>query len=96
MAKGKKRQPGPQASRAQSSSLEREQGEKPVTLKDMLGADTLAKLKLQAETLKQEEVRQKEAKRQEAEAAREAERKRREQDFEYLLNESSLDWKKYK
>ena len=94
MAKGKKRPSGSQTSWAQGP--DREQGEKPVTLKDMLGADTLAKLKLQAETLKQEEVRQKEAKRQEAEAAREAERKRREQDFEYLLNESSLDWKKYK
>ncbi len=94
MAKGKKRQPGSQVSRAQGSALE--QGEKPVTLKDMLGADTLAKLKQQAETLKQEEARLEEAKRREAEAAREAERKRREQDFEYLLNESSLDWKKYK
>ncbi|OXS59913.1 hypothetical protein B1A99_10290 [Cohnella sp. CIP 111063] len=95
MAKGKKRHAGHQASRAHGAPQE-QGGEKPVTLKDMLGADTLAKLKQQAETLKQEEAKLKEAKRQEAEAAKEAERKRREQDFEYLLNESSLDWKKYK
>jgi len=95
MAKGKKRHSGHPASRAHGAPQE-QAGEKPVTLKDMLGADTLAKLKQQAETLKQEEARLKEAKRQEAEAAKEAERKRREQDFEYLLNESSLDWKKYK
>jgi hypothetical protein len=73
-----------------------EQADKPVTLKDRLGADTLAKLKLQAESLKQEEVRAAEAKRKEAEAAREEERKRKEQDFGYLLNHSSQDWKKFK
>lgn len=67
----------------------------PVTLKDLLGAGTVAKLKEQAEAMKQEEAKQREAKRQEAEAARIAEQKLKEKDFEYLLNNSSTNWKKY-
>jgi len=73
-----------------------ENGDRPVTLKDRLGSETLEKLKQQAEALKQEEERRQETKRKEAEAAREAERKRKEQDFEYLLNNTALDWKKFK
>ncbi|TFE22758.1 YqkE family protein [Cohnella luojiensis] len=69
--------------------------DKPVTLKDLLGAGTVAKLKEQAEAMKLEEAKQRESKRQEAEAARIAEQKLKEKDFEYLLNNSSMDWKKY-
>jgi len=97
MAKGKKRPRGPYVSGdSGSTGAYGDQGEKPVTLKDRLGSDTLAKLKQQAETLKQEEERVREAKRLEAEAAKEAEKKKQEQDFGYLLSQSSLDWKKYK
>ncbi|MBB6735173.1 YqkE family protein [Cohnella zeiphila] len=66
------------------------------TLKDLLNAETLGKLKAQADALKAEEASRKEEKRRQEEEAREAERKRRENDFEYLLNESGMDWKKYK
>ncbi|WP_373231150.1 YqkE family protein [Cohnella sp.] len=70
--------------------------DKPVTLRDMLGAATVAKLKEHAEALKQEEVDQQEKKRLEVEAARIAQQKLNEKDFEYLLNNSSMDWKKHK
>jgi hypothetical protein len=70
--------------------------DKPVTLKDMLGADTIAKLKQQAEMLKQEEVDLREQKRLAVEAARIEQQKLNEKDFEYLLNHSNLDWKKHK
>ncbi len=89
MANSKKRQ-----RQAPSTTTDRE--DKPVTLKDLLGAETVAKLKQQADTLKQEEAKQQEKKRAEAEAARLAELKLKEKDFEYLLNNSSMDWKKYK
>jgi len=91
MGKTKKRTNGPRP--AEPGNVP---DDKPMTLKDMLGADTIAKLKRQADDLKQEEANRKETLRKEAEAAREAERKRREQDFGFLLENSSLDWKKYK
>ncbi|MFC5472251.1 YqkE family protein [Cohnella suwonensis] len=70
--------------------------DKPVTLKDLLGAGVIAKLKEQAVALKQEEADKAQRKRREQEEAREAERKRNENDFSYLLNHSSQDWKKFK
>ncbi|MFC5405924.1 YqkE family protein [Cohnella soli] len=70
--------------------------DKPVTLKERLGAGVIAKLKEQAELLKQEEADSARRKRQEHEEARQAERKRNENDFSYLLNNSSQDWKKFK
>ncbi|CAM3918708.1 YqkE family protein [Cohnella lubricantis] len=66
------------------------------TLKELLSADVLGKLKAQAEELKADEARRKEQKRQEEEEARKAEQKRLENNFEYLLNNSSMDWKKHK
>ncbi|MBO9599859.1 MAG: YqkE family protein [Cohnella sp.] len=69
--------------------------EKPATLRDLLGADTIAKLKRQAEMLKQEEAAKQEAKRAEAEAARLAEQKRNENDFAYLLEHSKVKGTKY-
>lgn len=71
-------------------------GERPATLKDLLGADTVAKLKAQAEELKAEEARQAALRRQREEEARQAERKRKENDFAYLLENSSADWRKFK
>lgn len=72
------------------------QADKPATLKDLLGAETLNKLKEQAENLKREEEERKAEARRQAEEARKQEQKRLENDFEYLLNNSKLDWHKFK
>ncbi|WP_256758049.1 YqkE family protein [Cohnella sp. WQ 127256] len=90
MANNKKKQ-----QQRNGSPTTKDQGDKPVTLKDLLGAGTLAKLKLQAETLKQEENTRQENIKKEAEAARNAEQKLKENDFEYLLNNSTKVGKKY-
>lgn len=71
-------------------------GDKPATLKDLLGAETIHKLKEQAESLKREEEERKAAARKQAEEARRVEQKRLENDFEHLLNNSDMDWHKYK
>lgn len=91
MANNKKKQ----QHRQQTASSATESGDKPITLKDLLGAGTVAKLKQQAEEMKLEEAKLREAKRKEAEQAREAERKARENDFEYLLNNSAGVGRKY-
>ncbi|CAM3590103.1 YqkE family protein [Marinicrinis lubricantis] len=70
--------------------------DKPATLKDMLRPGVLEELKAQAAQLKAEEETRREQRRKEAEEARIAEQKRLENDFEYLLKNSDLDWKKYK
>ncbi|MNJ59901.1 hypothetical protein D3C77_556070 [compost metagenome] len=77
---------------AQSASA----SDKPATLKDLLGAETISKLKEQAESLKREEEERKAEARKQAEDARKAEQKRLENDFEHLLNNSNMDWHKYK
>lgn len=66
------------------------------TLKDLLSADTLQKLKERAESIKAEERELAEAKRAAEEAARKAEEKRLAGDFGHLLDNSSLDWKSFK
>lgn len=70
--------------------------EKPATLKDLLSPDVLNKLKTQAKELQVQEDTRKEQERQKAEEARRAEQKKLDNNFEYLLNNSSLDWRKYK
>jgi len=70
--------------------------EKGPTLKDALGADVLAKLKAHAEELKAQDARERERQRIEAEERRKQEQKRLDNDFEHLLNNSGMDWKKYK
>jgi hypothetical protein len=77
-------------------TLAEDQKDKPVTLKEMLGSETVTKLKKHAEALKQEEAQRQENKRLEAEAARQAEQKLKENDFEYLLSQSGMVWKKFK
>jgi hypothetical protein len=79
----------------QTPSASKALTDKPVTVKDMLGESTVAKLKQHAETLKQEEAKRLENKRLESEAARRAEQERNENDFEYLLNNSGMEWKKF-
>lgn len=81
---------------AQNAAKPNERSDAPATLKDLLDAGTLSKLKAQAEEMKaQEENRRLEQKKREEEA-RAAEQKRLENDFEHLLNNSKLDWRKHK
>lgn len=68
----------------------------PATLKDLLSPEVLSKLKAQSDKLKDEDAKRKEEQRKEAEEARKAEQKRRDNDFAYLLENSSTDWRKYK
>lgn len=82
--------------RKQGPSTTQNKADKPATLKEMLDAGTVAKLKQRAEQLKQQEAEQQEKRRAEAEAARQAEQKLKEQDFEYLLNNTRVDGNKYK
>lgn len=81
---------------AQSRKPQPAASDKPATLKDLLSADVLDKLKNQANELKAAEDQRKEAARQQAEAERKAEQKRRDNDFAYLLEHSKQDWNKYK
>lgn len=46
--------------------------------------------------MKAEVTQRKEDARRQAEQARAAEQKRLDNDFDYLLNNSSMDWRKYK
>jgi len=78
---------------AKSFSTEKEKG---LTLKDALGADVLAKLKAQADAMKLQEAQARERERLEAEERRKQEQKRLDNDFEHLLNNSGMDWKKFK
>ena len=66
------------------------------TLKDLLAPELLQKLKAQADELKADEERKRLEAARLAEEERQAEQKRRENDFGYLLNNSKLDWKTYK
>lgn len=86
MAKKKRTSPMPRT----------EAADKPAALKDMLDPQVLAKLKATTESLKANEAERLEQERQEREAVRKAEQKRRDNDFEYLLEHSEMDWKKYK
>jgi hypothetical protein len=70
--------------------------DKPATLKDLLSADVLDKLEAQADEIKAEEERRREEQRIQAEEARRAEQKRLDNNFEHLLKNSSLDWRKFK
>lgn len=68
--------------------------DKPVTLGDMLGEDLLNQLKEQKQQLKAAE----EKKQFEEEERKREERRLKEKNksFEELLNESPMDWKKFK
>jgi hypothetical protein len=77
--------------RHQKSSTEKEEK---ITLKDYLQSDLFEQLKAKKKELEAEEQRRKE----EEEARRREEQRRREKNktFEELLNESNLDWRKFK
>ncbi|WP_281891056.1 YqkE family protein [Paenibacillus sp. YYML68] len=70
--------------------------DKPATLKDLLQPELVKQLTAQADAMKAQEQKEREAKRKAEEDARKAEKKRLENDFEYLLNNSSPDWGKSK
>ncbi|MFF2887523.1 YqkE family protein [Paenibacillus sp. NPDC057967] len=89
--KGKQRQPQPKRSNEQERT---EAGG--ATLKELLGADTLQKLKAQADELKTAEADRKEKQRLQEEEAKKQEKKRLENDFSYLLENSDSKWSKYK
>ncbi|MWV44372.1 DUF3886 domain-containing protein [Paenibacillus sp. HJL G12] len=80
----------------QEAAVKPQAADKPATLKDLLSSDVLNKLKQQSEELKAEEQQKKEAQLKKAEEERKAEQKRRDNDFEYLLENSGMDWKKFK
>jgi hypothetical protein len=69
---------------------------KPTKLKDLLSPDMLARLIEQSNELKEQERIAQEAKRQAEIARREREKKELENNFEYLLNNSKLNWKDFK
>lgn len=72
------------------------QTDQPATLKDLLSPEVQEKLRAQAQELKAEEEQKKAAQRKKAEEARKAEQKRLDNDFEYLLNNSKMNWKSFK
>lgn len=69
---------------------------KPSTLKDMLNPDMLAKLQAQSAELKEQERVTQENKRNAEIDRRAREQKELENNFEYLLNNSKMDWKQFK
>ncbi|WP_442600992.1 YqkE family protein [Paenibacillus sp. KN14-4R] len=70
--------------------------EQPSTLKDLLRSDVLEQLQARSTELKAAEDQRKAAIREQAEEAKKAERKRLDNDFGHLLENSKMDWKKYK
>lgn len=82
--------------RGQQSASAGQLSDKPATLKDLLSADVLHKLKTQQDQLKAADEQRKEEERVRIEEARKKEQKRLDNDFEYLLNNSKLDWRKHK
>ncbi|NHN28940.1 YqkE family protein [Paenibacillus agricola] len=68
--------------------------DKPATLKDLLNPEIVQKLKAQSDEMKAAENKQREDVLKQAADARKAEQKRLENDFEYLLNNSTLKMRK--
>ncbi|WP_079909400.1 YqkE family protein [Paenibacillus sp. 32352] len=80
----------------QPAAAKPEASDKPATLKDLLNPEIVNKLKSQADDMRAKEAEQREKSRKEAEESRKAEQKRLESDFGYLLENSGMDWRKYK
>jgi hypothetical protein len=70
--------------------------DKPTTLKDMLNPEMLKKLQERSNEMKEQERIREEQRRQAEIARREKEQKELDNNFEYLLNNSNLDWRKFK
>ncbi|MDQ0061344.1 DUF3886 domain-containing protein [Paenibacillus harenae] len=91
MAKNKKKQAAPF-----KSMQTKEEKDNQLLLGDLLNADTLRKLKGQADELKQQEAAKKLQARQAEEERKAQEQKRKESDFAYLLENSDPNWRKHK
>jgi len=85
-----------QSHAAGNKSAQTNEKDSPVTLKELLNADVLNKLKAQADVLKQAETDKLEAARRAEEEKRKQEQKARENDFAYLLENSDQSWGKFK
>ncbi|MFF2483389.1 YqkE family protein [Paenibacillus sp. NPDC058071] len=72
------------------------QEDKAPTLKDLLGADVLSKLRQQADELKTAAEQERQAKLAKAEDERKREQKRLENDMSYLLDNSKQNWREFK
>jgi hypothetical protein len=66
------------------------------TLADVLSSPVLEKLKQTKAELEAEEARKREERRKQEEERQRLEKKRLENDFQYLLENSNLDWRKFK
>ncbi|MDO7907131.1 YqkE family protein [Paenibacillus sp. JX-17] len=84
------------AKRKQPTPPSRTVEDKPATLKDLLSRDVLDKLKAQADEARAQQEQKLEEERSRKEEARRAEQKRLDNDFEHLLNNSQMDWHKFK
>lgn len=73
-----------------------EPSDKPATLKDLLNPQVIERLKAQADSLKADEAKRLEEERLKREEARKAEQNRLDNDFEHLLENSGMDWRKFK
>lgn len=68
--------------------------DKPTTLKDLLNPEVVQKLRAQSDEMKAAENKKREDALKQVSDARKAEQKRLENDFEYLLNNSTLKMRK--
>jgi hypothetical protein len=82
--------------KAQATPKQTTNLDKPITLKELLNPEIINKLQAQADEMKAAEAAEKEKVRTLAEEAKMVEQKRLENDFEYLLKNSSMDWRKNK
>lgn len=92
MGKNKRKPAAPQPRSAQPKA---EAGNQ-LLLGDLLHAETVKKLKGQADELKQMEADRKLRERQAEEERKKQEQKRLENDFAYLLENSDPNWRKHK
>lgn len=70
--------------------------DKPATLKDLLNPAVVEKLKAASDEMKAAETQRREETRKREDEARKAEQKRLDNDFGHLLENSKMDWRKYK
>src|SRR5690606_16590531 len=90
--RGEEKMASSKRSKQTTSQRKPAQEDRPATLKDLLAPEMLQKLKAQADELKADEDRKRQEAARLAEEERQAEQKRRENDFGYLLNNSKMDW----
>jgi hypothetical protein len=82
------------AKKRQSQTKKTDANDGKTTLKDLLSAETIVKLKEQSERMSEEAMQLVKEQRKKEEEERLAEQKRNENDFAYLLEHSKLDMRK--